>query len=184
MKNVYLTIVLFLSANSITAQTIKVAEPEFSGNIVYVNESTGAGIKLEKQTASRTTKANGAAFVPVVGLFAGKATSKNVIQGSSSPVQIGKQPKISFIVKVSDNSIDPTTEIHIFKLNSEKETRTVELGTAKVGSAKAGGIKYLDFNGSKYGQSSYLIEVENIETGEYAITLSKTRNIFNMFGIK
>ncbi len=164
---------------------IKISEPEFSGNIVYVNDSVGSGIKLEQQTASGSTKANGASYVPVVGLFAGKATSKNIVKGSTSSIQIEQSKKISFIIKVSDNSIDPTTMVNIFKLNSESDSRTIEISSAKViGGEKSGDIKYLSFNGKKYGQSSYLIEVDNIEKGEYAITLSSRRDLFNMFGIK
>lgn len=179
-----LFIIVLSSCVCVNAQ-IKVAEPEFSGNIIFVNDSAGSGIKLEQQTASVSAKANGAAYVPVVGFFAGKSTVKNFVQGASSPIQIDKNPKVHFIVKVSDNAVDPITVINIFRLNTEKDKRTVELASAKIVSgAKTGDIKFLTFSGTKYGQSSYLIEIDNIESGEYAITLATRRDIFNMFGVK
>ncbi len=184
IANAFLIIVSCLFANTINAQSTNIAEPEFSGNIVYVNGTNGSGIKLEQQTTSVNTRANGAAYVPIYGVFAGKATSKNVVEGSCSPVQIEKKPKMSFIVRVSDNSVDPVTVINIFKLKSEKDTRTLEVASAKIGSSKSAGIKYLAFNGTKYGQSSYLVEIDNIDPGEYAITLANRRDIFNMFGVK
>lgn len=176
---------ILISSSSLLNAQVKISEPEYSGNIVYVNDSVGSGIKLEQQTASVITKANGASYVPVVGLFAGKATSKYVVQGSSSPIKIDKKTNLKFIVKVSDNSVDPSTVIYVFKLNPEKGIRTIEIASANmVGDSKSGDIKYLTFKSKKYGQSSYLIELDNIESGEYAITLASRRDIFNMFSIK
>ncbi len=86
MKNNLITLYLVLISLHLFSQNIKVEEPEFSGNILYVQDTTG--IKLEQQTASGSTKSNAAAFVPGVGLFAGKVKSKNYVQGISSPVQI------------------------------------------------------------------------------------------------
>jgi hypothetical protein len=168
----------------LNAQT-KIEEPEFSGNVVYVNDSIGSGIRLETQTASIKTNANGMAYVPVIGIFAGKATSKNAIQGVASSVQIDKRIKVQFIVKVSDNSIDPVTVINVFKLKVEKNKRTIDLASASaLGSSKSGDIAYLTFQGKKYGKSSYLLTIDTIEPGEYAITLANRRDIFNLFGVK
>ena len=179
-----LFITLLFSCIALNAQ-IRIEEPEFSGNVVFVNDSIGDGIKLEIQTASIKTNSNGAAYVPVVGLFAGKATSKNAIQGTASTVQIDKRTKVQFIIKVSDNSVDPVTVINIFKLKVEKNKRTLDVASASaLGSSKSGDITYLPFQGKKYGKSSYLLTIENIEPGEYAITLANRRDIFNTFGIK
>ena len=168
-----------------TNAQIKVTEPEFSGTIVFVNDSAGAGVKLEQQTASMSASANGASYVPVVGFFAGKSTAKNYVQGASSPVQIDKKEKIQFIVKVADNSVDPVSVINIFRLKSEKDMRTLEIFSGKIVSgAKVADIKFLPCNATKYGQSSYLITLENPETGEYAITLEGRRDMFHMFGVK
>jgi hypothetical protein len=167
-----------------TNAQIKVTEPEFSGTIVFVNDSVGAGVKLEQQAASMGTKASGSSYVPIVGVFSGKSTVKNYVKGASSPVQIDKKVKIQFIVKVADNSVDPVSVINIFRLNPEKDTRTIEVGSAKFASGAKTDIKFLPFDATKYGQNSYLITLENLEAGEYAMTLASRRDMFHMFGVK
>jgi hypothetical protein len=44
-------------------------------------------------------------------------------------------------------------------------------------------IKFIKFEASKYGTSSYLIEISNLPGGEYAMTLEDSRGVFNMFGV-
>jgi len=180
-----LIVLTFAAISAISfGQTIKIDEPEFSGVMVYVNDSIGTGIKLEQQVSSTKTKSNGAAFIPVVGLAAGKAKAKGVVKGCCSPVIIDRKTDVQFIVKVKDNSVDPITVINIFKLTKEKDTRVIEVGSASaIGGAKSMDIAFLQFLGKKYGTSSYLIKIENIESGEYAITLADRRDLFNMFSI-
>jgi hypothetical protein len=185
MKKIIIAFTLALCAISSIAQSIKIIEPEFSGIMVYVNDTIGSGVRLEQQAGSIKTKANGASYIPLVGLAAGKAKSKNVINGCCSPVKIDRNTKVQFIIKVKDNTIDPTTLINIFKLTVEKDTRIVELASASlVGGSKAGNITFIPFNAKKYGTSSYLIEVDYFESGEYAMTLPERRDLFNMFSVK
>jgi hypothetical protein len=182
---IFLLVVSLTAISAISVgQNIKIDEPEFSGVMVYVNDSIGTGIKLEQQVSSTKTKSNGAAFIPVVGLAAGKAKSKGVVKGCCSPVTINRKTDIQFVIKVKDNSVDPTTIINIFKLTKEKDTRIIEVGSASViGGTKSMDIEFLQFSGKKYGTSSYLIKIDNIESGEYAITLADRRDLFNMFSI-
>lgn len=186
MKTILLISTLISFASSILAQdNIKITEPEFAGNIVYVNDSIGKGLRLEQQTASTKSSANAAAYIPGARMVAGKATSKNVINGCCSPVQIDQKTNVRFIVKVKDNTIDPTTIINIFKLKQEKNKRTVELASTNTwGTTKSGEIEFISFYGTKYGESSYLIEIPALESGEYAMTLADRRDFFNLFQIK
>lgn len=184
MKHI-VTLALAIIASHLFSQNIKITESEFSGNIIYVNDTVGAGLKLEQQTCSSSSKANGVSYIPVAGMFAGKSTSKGIVQGSKSPNQIAKASKTYFIVRVPDNTIDPVAVLNVFRLEPEKETRSVIVATAKtMGGTKKGDIDFIKFTGKKYGTSSYLIELENLETGEYAMTLAGHREIFNMFGVK
>lgn len=185
MRTIFFTTFSLLFVNCVIAQTINIKEPEFAGNIVYVNDTIGNGVRLEQQTASSKTSANAAAYIPGARLVAGKATSKNVVNGCCSPIQIEQKTNVRFIVKVKDNSFDPTTIINIFKLKVEKEKRTVELASSNTwGTTKAGEIEFVTFYGTKYGESSYLIEIPNLESGEYAMTLADRRDFFNLFQIK
>lgn len=178
MKRIFFLTFLFLGLMIFAnAQTIKINEPEFTGSIVYVNDTIGSGIPLEKQVYSIKAKA-----IYFVGI--GKATSFGVIKGKKSPVRIQKKENLQFIIKLTDNSIDPATIINIFKLTEKKDTRIVELASLTTfEGTKSNDIPYLPFVGKKYGNSSYLIEISSIETGEYAITLPTRQDLFYMFGV-
>ena len=79
MRTIFFTTFFLLFVNCVIAQTINIKEPEFAGNIVYVNDTIGNGIRLEQQTASSKTSANAAAYIPGARLVAGKATSKMLL---------------------------------------------------------------------------------------------------------
>jgi hypothetical protein len=165
-----------------TVSDIKITEPEFSDNIVFVDKIDGSGIQLEKQTVSLSSKFNAGSLIPVVGILS-KSKYKNIIKGKSSPVKINKKSKTFFIVKVSDNSTDPTSRINVFKLKVIKDTRTLETLSSNILETKLNDFDYLKFIGKKYGESSYIIEIDDLEVGEYAITLENRRDLFNMFSI-
>lgn len=180
MKIVFVLICSFLFLNELHAQRFKITEPEFSGNMVYVNDTIGEGISLEKQTCS--TKTQGSASLYITGI--GKVKSSSLVKGYQSDIRINQHSKLNFIIKVTDNSIDPITLINIFKLEQKKNYRLVELGASGTFSGvTSNDIKFLKFKGKKYGTSSYIIEIDSIEPGEYAITLAERRDLFNMFGI-
>lgn len=184
MRTLIISILFLTIGNFVYSQSIEIDEPEFAGNIVYVNDTIGQGKKLEQQTASSKASANAASYIPGARLFAGKSTYKSVVNGCCSPVVIDHKTNIRFIVKMVDNSYDPTTIINIFELKREKNKRTVELASSNTwGTTKSGDIEFVAFNGTKYGGSSYLIEIPYIESGEYAITLSDRRDFFNLFQI-
>ncbi|WP_372756048.1 hypothetical protein [Labilibaculum sp.] len=187
MKRILLIFGLTLFINFTYSQTINITESEFTGVIVYVNDTIGEGIKLEQQTISTSTRANAASFVPVVGFAAGKSKSKNIVKGSSSSVKLNNNNKLQFIVKVANNSVDPSTILNIFKLSSnrKKNIRTLKIGSYNaIGGSKSGNINYIPFSAKKYGENSYLIQIDNIESGEYAMTLVERRDLFHMFCIE
>jgi hypothetical protein len=180
LKLISICLVSFISVVTAKAQVIKIVEPEFAGNVVFVNDSIGNGITLEKQTSF--IKSNGNASLYVTGI--GKVKSSSIVKGNKSDVRINKKTNLMFIVRVTDNSIDPVSVINVFPLQQKADKRYVEVGSATTFSGtKANDIAFLQFKGKKYGTSSYLIEISNIEPGEYAITLPERRDIFSMFGV-
>ena len=184
---IFLTLVYFITiSNSIKAQNINIIEPEFIGKIIFVNDSVGNGQFLEFQTSSTQSKVNAALFIPFVNFFAGKVKILSVFNGCCSPMIINKSKNLMFIVKVKDNSIDPETIIKIFKLksNTKKNNRTIEISSASTTEAKTGNINYINFKSKKYGETSYLIEVDSLENGEYAIINSSNKDVYNLFAVK
>ena len=182
---VKISFLITLQTNLTWGQNIKIVEPEFSGVIVYANDTIGEGIRLEDQAATTRTKSNAAAYLPYANLVAGKTKVKNIVNGCCSNVIIKKHTDIQFIVKVKDNSIDPTTLINIFKLTPEEDKRTCELSSATIiGGTKTGEINYIKFKAVKYGTSSYLLTIKELEPGEYTMTLPERREFFHLFAIK
>lgn len=161
--------------------SITISEPEYIGDIVYVNGNTG--IPLEKQKSSAKAKAGASMYI----VGAGKVKSTNIVDGIESPTRISKRDSIQLIVRVSDNNIDPFQIINIFKLeqNLKKGYRFIEVGSAATfKGSSAMEINFLTFEAKKYGTNSYLILFPNkLEPGEYAITLEGSRDVFKLFGI-
>jgi hypothetical protein len=178
MKNLFVIALLFVVLGLKSQVNIK--EPEFPGTIVFVNDSIGEGVRLEIQNCY--TKASGSASLYVTGV--GKAKAFSVVNGAKSNVRIGAKSNLKFLVTVKDNSVNPTSIINIFPLTPKKDKRIIEVGTSTTfGGVEQSTIPFLQFTASKYGNSSYLVELSNVAPGEYAITLPDSRDLFNMFGI-
>ncbi len=161
-------------------QEITIEEPEFSGIILLVTGETSFE-QLEKQKAATATRADiGAALFGV-----SKGKGMNMVNGLQSPVRIAGGEKLTLIARVRENDRDPVEVVNIFRMEQDikKEKRTIVTGTVNFNQSTALDIDFIPFEASKYGQSSYLIEVSEIPAGEYAITLDGSRDVFNLFGV-
>jgi len=143
-------------ANCQKVQNIRITEPEFSGTTVFVNDSTGNGVLLEHQTAT----------------MEGIVTLRYAVKYCCSTV-FADTINSQFIVKVSDNSINPYDLISIVKMNIENSKRTWKYSKPET----------IEFKAKKYGTSSYLITVPKFTLGQYAICF-KNSNSVNLFGVK
>lgn len=184
MNNLFLIIAL-LSATIVNGQT-KIMEPEFTNTIVWVNDSIGSGISLETQTATEVKSANAGAYVPFAGFALGKNISKYAVPGSRSTVIVPTKEsnRVQFIVRLKDNSSNPTAVISVFKLTVNKDSRFVSLTSTNAFSNKSiTEIISLPFTGKRYGENSYIIELSNLLEGEYAVNFDGQREIFNLFSI-
>ena len=139
---------------------VRITEPEFSGTAVFVNDSIGNGILLEHQTAVSTKIKY--------------MTTQLVLEFKlcCSTVSIDTLNS-QFIVRVSDNSINPYDLISIVKMKIENTKRT--WNTSK--------SEKIEFKAKKYGTSSYLISVPRFTPGQYGICF-KNSNSVNLFGVK
>ena len=141
-------------------QNVRIIEPEFSETSVFVNDSIGNGILLEHQTAlSSKIK-----YMTTQLVLEFKMCCSTVSVDSLNS---------QFIVRVSDNSINPYDLISIVKMKSENNKRI--WNTSK--SEKIG------FKASKYGANSYLITVPRFTPGQYGICF-KNSNAVNLCGVK
>ena len=161
MKKNLLILTIFLfsiaQANCQKEKNIRIAEPEFSGTAVFVNDTIGKGILLEQQTATFENR---------------MVTIKYAVKVCCSTV-FADTINSQFIVRVSDNSLNPYDEISIIKLKIENAKRTWNFSKQET----------IEFKAKKYGTSSYLIFVPKFALGQYAIRF-KNSNAVNLFGVK
>jgi|ERR1035437_3136191 hypothetical protein len=159
MKRNLLILSLFLfsitHANCQKEIHIRIAEPEFSGTTVFVNDTIGNGILLEQQTTME-----------------GMVTLKYAVKSSCSTVSVDSVNS-QFIVRVPDNSISPYDILSIVKTEIKNNKRTWIFTKPET----------VEFKAKKYGINSYLITVPKFTLGQYAICF-KNSNSVNLFGVK
>jgi hypothetical protein len=151
---------------------ITVAEPEYVGDIVAIQG--GDAVPLEKQRASNRARAG-----------ALRARSANEVAGVRSPVRLSGQP-LQFVVRHETNSVNPQQIISIFELNTNdrRDVRLIETGSVGAFTARSMDIDYIEFSSERYGESSYLVTIPgHLQSGEYAITIDGSRDVFNLFGV-
>lgn len=172
-------ITLLMSASlalNVNAQ-VTVPEPDFAEETLFItSDSTGVILKRE----SGYVKAKAGASLYLTGI--GKVKSRLTIDGVKSINEIKAKPITRLIIKARDNSTDPNSFINIFKFDINKKERRYQLAEAGTLSAsKTSNLASIEFKAKKYGESSYLIQLEDLESGEYGIIIgdSNTQNTKN-----
>ena len=182
MKHLISSIAILMALTPVAfAQKLTNAEPEFVGQVLLVVDGDTQAKQLEKQKASTATKADiGPAIIHV---RSGKGM--NVVNGAASPVRTSKRTNVRLIVKVGDNSKDPADIVNLFKMQQDrgKEKRVLIVGKVLFNKSSSMDIEMLHFKASKYGTGSFLLELPEMEPGEYALTLEGSRGVFNLFGV-
>ena len=177
MKKISIT--LLMSAClvlNINAQ-VTVAEPDFSEETLYLT-SDSTGIILKRENGYVKTKAGASLYLTGIG----KVKSRLTIDGAKSINEIKAKPTTRLIIKAKDNSTDPNSFINIFMFEINKKERRYQLAEAGTLSAtKTSNLASVDFKAKKYGESSYLIQLEDLKPGEYGIIIGdpNTQNTKN-----
>ena len=119
----------------------------------------------------------------VVDMVAGKAfvSSSFVLRNPTSSCIVPIASESILIVRVADNSENPTKLIQILPLEKKKKERQYEFAEVKDDSATVL-ANALPFTGEKYGESSYLLRF-NALAGEYAVTLGEDNLLMHCFTI-
>jgi len=162
-RNFLILILLFFSiaqANCQKFKNVRILEPEFSETVVFVNDSIGNGILLEHQTAVNSK----IKYMTTQLILEFKLCCSSVSVDSLNS---------QFIVRVSDNAVNPYDMISIVKMKIENSKRI--WNTSK--------SEKIEFSAKKYGTNSYLISVPRFTLGQYGICF-KNSNSVNLFGVK
>lgn len=132
----------------------KVKEPEFNGEIFYLDSATGELKPLEKQAPIATARIKGLGF--------GGLKVTTAMEGERSPVRFKFGEVITLIVRVSNPREDPAGTIGMSDYIS-KDGKRIHV-TSKVNKPFTFDVKV-----SRYGDSSLKIELRNVPVGEWAI---------------
>ena len=175
MKNLILTLIAFICASSFAnAQEVTVAEPEFAEEtLILISNSQGDLLKRENGTVK--TKAGASLYLTGIG----KVKSRLTLAGAKSVNAASKGSSTTrLIIKAKDNNTDPNSFINIFKFDiykgKERRYQLAEVGT--LSKAETNNLSSVDYKAKKYGESSYLIQIENLTPGEYGIVLGDPNN--------
>ena len=156
-RSILILSILFFSIAQIYCQkfqNVRITEPEFSETAVFVNDSIGNGILLEHQTAiSSKIK-----YMTTQLVLEFKMCCSTVSVDSLNS---------QFIVRVSDNSINPYDLISIVKMKSENTKRI--WNTSK--------SEKIEFKANKYGTNSYIITVPKFTPGQYGICFKNSNSV-------
>ena len=169
MRKLLSVLFVAMAAIHVNAQSdITVAEPEFSGQVVYVKSDT-EGVLLQKENAKVKTKAGASVYMFGIG----SVKSRIHIEGKQSRIRIPQAYNIKFIVRAVDNKTDPLDIINVVQFDIKGNARRAELSKSNTfGGSSSNNMKRIDFNYKKYGNDSYLISFDNLKKGEYGITVA------------
>lgn len=166
------TTILLFSFSFTQAQEEEIIEPDFAGECFLVR-ADGSYQLLEKHFSQVRTAASTGLILTGVG----KVRDQLQIDGCCSSISYRRGEDISLIVKNVDNHTDPLAVVKIFKFEQKKKYRRAEISfVSSLGYAKDNTMSYIPFAGAKYGTSSYIIEPQINEPGEYGVIIMNPNN--------
>lgn len=185
-KIFFFLIVTFLVSLYGKAQsdTLNYPIPDFVNSFYAVINSQP--VTLEKQEASVKAKARIGSFITT---FAAGTKSYSVLSGAKSTTRF-PHGAITFIYEPSVMA-DPSQTVKIVKLqsNERKNERSIQTGKSSIYRAKANELPTVPFTYKKYKEKYIVINIQNIDPGEYGILLTGSDNSaisniqYQLFGI-
>ncbi len=159
--------------------TFNTPEPNYVGSVSLIDDNGNILATLENQKVA--IRSNSDAGVFIVGI--GSTKTRQYVKGKSSPLRI-KKGKVLLIAKVISNQANPNEIIEVFKLDQGRKDRSVVVSEGHTfGGVKSNEIDFLPFKAYPYKDSSFLIELDIDQAGEYAVALNGSNMNFNLFGI-
>ena len=165
--------------HNVVAQ-VTVSEPDFSEETLLLT-SDSEGVLLKRENGFVKTKAGASLYLTGIG----KVKSRLTLDGtkSTSPVKGGNITRL--IIKAKDNNTDPNSFINIFKFEIYKKERRYQLSeVGTLSASKTSNLASVEFKAKKYGESSYLIQLEGLTPGEYGIILGDPNSENTKNGMK
>lgn len=180
-KIISLISVLLICATSVLkAQEFTVQEPEFAEETLLLT-SNSEGVKLNRENGTIKTKAGASLYLTGIG----KVKSRLTLKGTESISKAKGASTTYLIIKAADNKTDPNSFINIFKFEVKgKERRYLLAEVGTLSKAESNNLSNIEYKAKKYGESSYLIILEDLTAGEYGIILGDPNNTNTKNGMK
>jgi hypothetical protein len=163
MKKSLMTLFIMCTTFMGFSQSIK--EPEFIGAVVAIKNDT---------SCLPTTKAFGELRSGTSWKYNSWNAISLYVDGNTSECQLPAGTN-QFIVRVGNNDSDPNAVITIFRFDKKRNQRMAVLSLDNSGTIMASKTisdYKIMFEGAKYGESSYIIQV-NLKPGEYGIVITQ-----------
>ncbi len=184
MKKILLIIMVIVASMTTSAQN-KITEPEYDYQIAVLNaDSTLTFLQKEKTSVKAKSSMFGMIPVPGSGLL-DRAKVNLIVKGTTSATIIpGKN--IDLVIRLGEGMAkDPKSLIGIIKFNVKKKHREYKMAdVGLIGGADVSQYNSVDWNGRKYGNSSYLISLRDLEPGEYGVLAGGDSSMIVTFSIK
>lgn len=109
-----------------------------------------------------------------VSSLAGSSGMDIVFKGGSSSYVVKKGQDVRLLIKGEKNDTDPMDSYRIVRFNASKKERRIqwiEFESSLIGTKETKNAGYIQFEGHKYGEQSYLLNIPASELGkgEYGI---------------
>lgn len=181
MKQMMMALIMSLCSTMSTMAQVTAPEPEFSEETLLLT-SDSEGVILKRENGYVKTKAGASLYLTGIG----KVKSRLTINGNKSINATKAQRTARLILRAKDNATDPNSFINIFKFdiykNKERRYQLAEVGT--LSASKTNNLASVEYKAKKYGESSYLIQLEDLEPGEYGIVIGDPNNANTKNGMK
>ncbi|MCI6702954.1 MAG: hypothetical protein PUK16_03855 [Prevotellaceae bacterium] len=165
-KGFYLLLVFLLNLTGVYAQEVTVPEPEFADQTYLLTSNTTYEM-LPRETGIVKTKAGASLYLTGIG----KVKTRLTLSGPAAKVSVPHGP-VRLIIKAANNETDPASFINIFAFEVKgKERRALLAEAGTLSATKSKSLGQIDYNAKKYGKSSYYLVIDNLEPGEYGISL-------------
>ena len=149
--------VMTMTAVNLRAQNVTVAEPDFAEETLLLT-SNSEGVKLNRENGTVKTKAGASLYLTGIG----KVKSRLTLAGAKSTSMVKGASTTCLIVKAADNKTDPNSFINVFKFEVKGKERRYQLAEAgTLSKSESNSLASVDYKAKKYGESSYLLVLEN-----------------------
>ncbi len=169
------------SGAALYAQVPEFPEPEFIGQCLAIRTDNSTEQLVQESLAPRHRASTGQKLFGI-----GKDhIDEMTLKGPRAYARFKKSDGIAFIVRVPDNGPDPMSSITVFRFKVKKKMRIAEYASVGTfGDRQSNTLERQPYTSRRFGSSSYLIILKDVQEGEYGITVDALGSLtVSTFGV-